>query len=110
MSVEQAALLIRDEAVTLMADLIGNTLAEAGLQAAPAALFAFGGNGPMFAALVAERLGMAKAFAFDFGPVFGAFGSSVSDVAHVYERGLGVRWAASPHAALVQTALGVRLP
>jgi N-methylhydantoinase A/oxoprolinase/acetone carboxylase beta subunit len=89
LSIEQAAMVIRDEAVAVMADLIANTLGEAALKAADTALFAFGGNGPMFGALVAERLGMAQAYAFDFGPVFGAFGSSISDVAHVYERGVG---------------------
>ena len=89
LSVEQAALVIRDEAVTMMAELITSTLAEAGLKASDTALFAFGGNGPMFGAFVAERLGIAQACAFDFGPVFGAFGSSISDVAHVYERGVG---------------------
>lgn len=89
LNVEQAAMVIRDEAVAVMAELIANTLAEAGLKAADTALFAFGGNGPMFAAFVAERLGIAQAYALDFGPVFGAFGSSISDVAHVYERGVG---------------------
>jgi hypothetical protein len=46
LSVEQAALVIRDEAVSVMAELIGNTLGEAGLEAVDTALFAFGGNGP----------------------------------------------------------------
>jgi N-methylhydantoinase A/oxoprolinase/acetone carboxylase beta subunit len=91
-SVEQAALVVRDEAVSAMAELIAGTLAEAGLKAAQVGMFCFGGNGPMFGALVAERLGIAQAYAFDFGPVFGAFGSSVSDVAHVYERGVGLDW------------------
>ena len=104
LSVEQAALVIRDEAVTMMADLISNTLSEAGLEARDTALFAFGGNGPMFGALVAERLGIQAAYAFDFGPVFGAFGSSVSDVAHVYERGVGLAWSAANHGAVAQTA------
>lgn len=104
LSVEQAALLIRDEAVTLMAELIANTLGEAGLEPPGTALFAFGGNGPMFGALVAERLGIPGAYAFDFGPVFGAFGSSVSDVAHVYERGVGLSWTASHQGAATQTA------
>ncbi|HKY90539.1 MAG TPA: hydantoinase/oxoprolinase family protein [Nevskiaceae bacterium] len=99
LTVEQAALVVRDEAVSTMAELIANTLAEAGLKASQVALFAFGGNGPMFGALVAERLSIAKAYAFDFGPVFGAFGSSISDVAHVYERGVGAKWdAANPGA------------
>jgi N-methylhydantoinase A/oxoprolinase/acetone carboxylase beta subunit len=104
LSVEQAALVIRDEAVAMMAELIANTLAEAGMKAPDTALFAFGGNGPMFAALVAERLGIRSAYAFDFGPVFGAFGSSVSDVAHVYERGVGLAWSGANHAAVTQAA------
>ena len=104
LSVEQAALLIRDEAVTVMADLIANTLSEAGLEASDTALFAFGGNGPMFGAFVAERLGVARAYAFEFGPVFGAFGSSVSDVVHVYERGVGLEWKQANHAGVAQAA------
>ena len=104
LSVEQAALVIRDEAVSLMAELIANTLAEAGLDAVQTAMFAFGGNGPMFAAFVAERLGIPRAYAFDFGPVFGAFGSSVSDVAHVYERGIGLHWNPANQDAIVQAA------
>lgn len=104
LSIEQAALVIRDEAVSLMAELIANTLGEAGLEAVDTALFSFGGNGPMFGALVAERLGIARAYAFDFGPVFGAFGSSVSDVAHVYERGVGLTWDDGNRDAILKTA------
>jgi len=103
-SVEQAALAIRDEAVARMAELIGATLAEAKLEAKTTALFAFGGNGPMFAAPVAERLGLSSAYAFDFGPVFGAFGSSISDVAHVYERGIGKPWEGLSRDAIAATA------
>ena len=104
LSTEQAAILIRDEAVTVMAELITATLAEAGLDATDARLFAFGGNGPMFGAFVAERLGIRDVHAFEFGPVFGAFGSSVSDVAHVYERGVGLPWTSVHHAAVLETA------
>lgn len=91
-STELAALQVRDEAVAMMAELVSNTLAEAGLQAAGTALFCFGGNGPVFAAFLAARLGMPVAYAFDLGPVFSAFGSSISDVVHRYERGLSMRW------------------
>jgi N-methylhydantoinase A/oxoprolinase/acetone carboxylase beta subunit len=108
LSVEQAALLIRDEAAGVMADLISATLAEGGLDSAQTAMFSFGGNGPMFAALVAERLGINQAYAFDFGPVFGAFGSSVSDVAHVYERGVGVDWKESHASEVIKAAQYVR--
>ena len=99
-SVEIAALSIRDEAVVMMAELLGNTLAEAKLKAAETALFAFGGNGPMFAAFVAAKLCMPVAYAFNLGPVFSAFGSSISDVVHTYERGLSLRWDGNATAAL----------
>jgi N-methylhydantoinase A/oxoprolinase/acetone carboxylase beta subunit len=91
-SVDMAALSIRDEAIAMMAELLGNTLAGAKLKAAETALFAFGGNGPMFAAFVAGKLGMPLAYAFNLGPVFSAFGSSISDVVHTYERGLSLDW------------------
>tara|TARA_R110000850_G_scaffold191091_1_gene317205 strand:+ start:1009 stop:2988 length:1980 start_codon:yes stop_codon:yes gene_type:complete len=103
-SVEQAALMIRDEAVSVMAELVTSTLKEAGMDAGETALFAFGGNGPMFAALLAEKVGMQRVHAFEYGPVFGAFGSSVSDVAHVYERGIGQHWGEASKAMILDAA------
>jgi len=50
-------------------------------------LFAYGGNGGLFACGVAERSGLNDVYVFALGPVFSAFGSSVSDICHVYERG-----------------------
>jgi N-methylhydantoinase A/oxoprolinase/acetone carboxylase beta subunit len=85
-SVEEAATMVADTAAGIVADLVAATLAKAGLDPADVTLFAFGGNGSMFAAPVAERLGIATARVFGLGPVFAAFGSSVSDVVHVYER------------------------
>jgi len=99
-SVDVAALSIRDEAVAMMAELVGNTLHEAGLQARDTPLFAFGGNGPMFAAFVADKLGMPSAYAFHLGPVFSAFGSAISDVVHGYERGVDLAWDGKALAAL----------
>jgi acetophenone carboxylase len=49
-------------------------------------LFAYGGNGGLFACGVAHRAGIRTTYLFDLGPVFSAFGSSVSDICHVYER------------------------
>ncbi|CAI07450.1 Related to beta-subunit of acetone carboxylase, possible subunit of acetophenone carboxylase [Aromatoleum aromaticum EbN1] len=102
-SLEVAALSIRDEAVAMMTELLQATLAEAKLTAQDAALFAFGGNGPMFAAFVAERLGVQAAYAFNLGPVFSAFGSAISDVVHVYERGVDLRWNATVKGQLLPT-------
>ncbi|MBM4222076.1 MAG: hypothetical protein FJ170_09040, partial [Gammaproteobacteria bacterium] len=61
-SADVAALMIRDEAVAIMSDLVGSLLREAGLQAGATPLFAYGGNGPVFAALVADRLGLPAAY------------------------------------------------
>ncbi|MBI5277717.1 MAG: hydantoinase/oxoprolinase family protein [Burkholderiales bacterium] len=91
-SIDVAALSVRDEAVAMMAELVGNILYEGRIDAAETPLFAFGGNGPMFAAFVAEKLGMPAAYAFNLGPVFSAFGSAISDVVHSYERGLDLIW------------------
>jgi len=102
--VQRAALAIRDEAVSQMADLVAATLHEVALDPRDCALFAYGGNGPMFGAFVAERLGIKSVHAFDFGPVFSTFGSAISDVVHVYERGLGRAWSNAEGKPLIQTA------
>jgi len=88
MSVEQAARLVADTAVGIVADLVSSTLGKADLDPAGVTLFAYGGNGSLFAAPVAERLGITTARVFGLGPVLAAFGSSVSDVVHVYERSI----------------------
>lgn len=49
-------------------------------------LFTFGGNGSNFATLVAEELGLDRAYVFHLGPVLSAFGSSVSDICHIHEQ------------------------
>jgi len=90
-SIEKALLMIRDEAVRIMKELVIGTLNEGGVDPQDTSLYAFGGNGPMFAAFVAEALGMTDVTVFNYGPVFSAFGSAMSDVVHVYERGLGSR-------------------
>lgn len=48
-------------------------------------LFAFGGNGGVAAARVADRAHIRKVIVFSLGSVLSAFGSSVADVAHTYE-------------------------
>ena len=107
-SVDVAALSIRDEAVAMMGELIANILKEGGIRAADTPLFAFGGNGPMFAALVADKLGMPSALAFDLGPVFSAFGSAISDVVHGYERGVEMKWDGHAVAALTPAVTAMR--
>lgn len=101
--VEDAARRIADAAVGMVAELVGSTLARAGIDPGGAVLFAYGGNGGLFAAPVAERLSIPGARIFGLGPVLSAFGSAVSDVVHVYERSLGVT-AGQGHDAVVAAA------
>jgi len=102
-TVDDAARRIADAAVGTVAELVGSTMARAGIDPEQAVLFAYGGNGGLFAAPVAERLSIPAARIFGLGPVLSAFGSAVSDVVHVYERSLGV--AAGPgHDAVVAAA------
>jgi N-methylhydantoinase A/oxoprolinase/acetone carboxylase beta subunit len=103
-SVDDAARRIADAAVGTVAELVGSTLARAGIDPGEAVLFAYGGNGGLFAGPAAERLGIGSARVFELGPVLSAFGSAVSDVVHVYERSLGV--AAVEDRDAVVTAVG----
>jgi len=48
-------------------------------------LFAFGGNGGLFACPVAEKLGINRVYTFSIGPVLSAFGSSAAEISHSYE-------------------------
>ncbi len=100
-SLEQAALAAVDAAFQEVAQVIGHVLDKVGWQPNDCALFAFGGNGPIFACGVAERAGISQVYVFGLGPVFGAFGSSVSNIVHVYEHGLNL----SPHSAEAQQQL-----
>ncbi len=89
-SVEQAALDIASAAFQMVADAIRDVLGRVEWRPEESVLFTFGGNGPAFACGVAERLGISQAYVFDLGAVFSAFGSSISDIVHVYEYGLNV--------------------
>ena len=85
-SVEQACGEVIDGAFDLVADMIARASRELGQDLSDHVLFAYGGNGGLFACGVAQRAGIRRVHLFDLGPVFSAFGSSVSDIAHVYER------------------------
>jgi len=89
-SVEQAALDIASAAFQMVADTVRDVLSRVDWRPEESTLFTFGGNGPAFACGVAERAGISQAYIFDLGAVFSAFGSSISDIAHVYEHGLSV--------------------
>jgi len=79
---------IIDRAFTAVAKMIAGAQKELGADFSSHTLFAYGGNGGLFGAGVAASAGIKRVLVFSLGPVFSAFGSSVSDICHVYERPL----------------------
>lgn len=85
-SVEQACQAIIDCAYAMVENMLATAAEELKQDLSDHVLFAYGGNGGLFACGVAERAGLQDVYLFALGPVFSAFGSSVSDISHVYER------------------------
>lgn len=85
-STADACRAIIDRAFAMVADLVSEVQSELRYDLSRHALFAYGGNGGLFACGVAEKLGINAVYLFALGPVFSAFGSSVSDISHLYER------------------------
>jgi acetophenone carboxylase len=73
-------------------DMVSNMISFAGrelrLNLNDFVLVAYGGNGGLFACGVAQRVGIRDVYLLGLGPVFSAFGSSVSDISYLYERSL----------------------
>ena len=85
-SVEDACSAIIDRAYGMVANMVATAAQELKQDLSDHVLFAYGGNGGLFACGVAERAGVKDIYLFTLGPVFSAFGSSVADISHVYER------------------------
>jgi acetophenone carboxylase len=85
-SLEEACRRTVLQAFEQVAGVIASASSEVGIEPTSHTLFAYGGNGGLFAAGVAEAAGLRRAQVFSLGPVFSAFGSSVTDICHVYER------------------------
>ena len=64
---------------------------ERGRDPRDAALLAFGGNGPLFAAWIAEELGISRVIVPPLPGVFSAFGLLVADTEHHARRSLRLR-------------------
>jgi N-methylhydantoinase A/oxoprolinase/acetone carboxylase beta subunit len=88
LSLEETCRLVLDHAFGLVAGVILDVRADLRKEFSKHTLFAYGGNGSLFACGVAERAGLSSVRIFSLGPVFSAFGSSVSDISHVYERAI----------------------
>jgi N-methylhydantoinase A/oxoprolinase/acetone carboxylase beta subunit len=85
-SVEDASRFVIDRAFEMVAEAIAHAGKDLGQDFSGYTLFAYGGNGGLIACGVAEKVGIKEVRFFVLGPVFSAFGSSVSDISHVYER------------------------
>jgi N-methylhydantoinase A/oxoprolinase/acetone carboxylase beta subunit len=88
LSKQAACEMVIERACESVAHLIASAQAELQQDFSHHTLFAYGGNGGLFAAGVAEKAGLESALVFSLGPLFSAFGSSVSDICHVYERSI----------------------
>lgn len=88
LSLEEACRLVLGHAFGMVAGVISEFRADLRKDFSNHTLFAYGGNGSLFACGVAECAGLASVRIFSLGPVFSAFGSSVTDVSHVYERAI----------------------
>jgi N-methylhydantoinase A len=86
LSTEETCRIIIGRAFELVAQVIAGAQSELQHNLRKHTLFAYGGNGGLFACGVAEKAALNSVRIFSLGPVFSAFGSSVSDICHVYER------------------------
>ena len=91
LSTEDACKAVIDRAFEMVGEVIGAARQETGRDLSKHTLFAYGGNGGLFACGVADKAGLKSIQMFSLGPVFSAFGSSVSDISHVYERAIPER-------------------
>jgi len=89
-SPEEASKAIIERAFEMVAGLIAQVGEELRQDFSKHALFAYGGNGGLISCGVAKKVGIAEVYFFALGPVFSAFGSSVSDISHLYEHALHI--------------------
>ena len=79
-----AAAMMRETVDREMAAAIQRGMSSRRLAPGGVTLLAFGGAGPLHAASIAKLAGIRRVLAFPFGSVFSAFGSSTTDVMHLY--------------------------
>lgn len=85
-SVEEAAVLIRDTLEQRIGEYVRGGIVERGQQPEDVVLMAFGGAGPVHACGIAAYAGIRKVLIPGQCSVFSSFGISFSDVKHKYER------------------------
>lgn len=88
LSVEEAAQRIVTGLETVASGAIRQALEQRRLSVRKFVLFAFGGAGGLLCTGIARTLGLKTIYTFPFNTVFCAYGSSILDVVHNYERPL----------------------
>lgn len=86
---EDAAYEIRDYSNNEMATQLDKRLRQKDHDPEEFTLFSIGGAGPLHACSIAEKVGIRRVVAFPYGSVFSAFGSSTTDVLHIYSETIG---------------------
>lgn len=89
LTTEDAAYEIREYSNSEMAAQLGRRLRQKGYDPEEFTLFSIGGAGPLHACSIAEKVGIRRVVAFPYGSVFSAFGSSTTDVLHIYGKTFG---------------------
>ena len=84
LTVEEAALHIKQKVDGNIGARIAHEIGARGKQAADFALLAYGGAGATHCCGYAEALGVERIITFPYSAVFSAFGSSTADVVHTY--------------------------
>ncbi len=90
MSVEEAAYQIVERAAELGAESTRQMIGRLGKSPADFIMFAYGGAGGAHCCEIAERLGISKIYSFPFSSTFGAFGTSMMDLTHIYMRHMNI--------------------
>ncbi len=82
----QAARGIRETVDASISEQLRHYALSKGVDVSQAVLFAFGGAGPVHSSTIADLLEIPKVYCFVASPVFSAYGSSLMDVSHFYQR------------------------
>jgi N-methylhydantoinase A len=84
----RAALAIKEKVDNDMANGIAQELRARGYEPRHFTMLAFGGNGPLHACGIADKIGVTRVIAPPFSSVFSAVGASNMDQLHIHERSL----------------------
>ena len=104
---EDLAWRVHQQLVQQVAIEVQQRIHAAGLEGSDVDMFAFGGAAGLFAADIAQAVGLRRVRSFDYSAVFSAFGISGMDIAHLYEIMTGPEVARSLEALIERARLDI---